>query len=164
MLLSYISASHEMSSRNRYFHFHLMCGVWSRKKIALGNRRNKFQQIISCSYITRSFWVPLNQLCGWGLFRDPKILTFFLYQTSLSGLCHHKSESAVETVNVMIDSHFATAALEIWLRVLQYATDKSLCTFLEKNHSAPHCSINATNNSFDFDGILFYFATQQSIC
>ena len=40
---------------------------------------------------------------------------FFPYQTSslLSTLYHHKSESAAETVNVMIDSHFATAALEI---------------------------------------------------
>ena len=52
-------------------------------------------------------------------FRDldftKKISNFFPYQTSslLSTLYHHKSESAAETVNVMIDSHFATAALEI---------------------------------------------------
>ena len=142
MLLSYISASHEMSSRNRYFPFHLWCGVRSDTK--------KKKRIHDMKIINKnSFFVKLI---------SRKKVTFFPYPTSslLSTLYHHKSESAAETVNVMIDSHFATAALEIWLRVLQYGTDKSLCTFLEKNHSAPHCSINATNNSFDFDGILFF--------
>ena len=151
MLLSYISASHEMSSRNRYFPFHLWCGVWSNTKknrihhMKISNKNSFFVKSISRKFREIDF--------------TKKISNFFPYQTSslLSTLYHHKSESAAETVNVMIDSHFATAALEIWLRVLQYATDKSLCTFLEKNHSAPHCSINATNNSFDFDGILFFY-------
>ena len=57
--------------------------------------------------LEKSFKLPEMQ------FHEKKSRHFFRIRLCLSGLYHHKSESAAETVNVMIDSHFATAALEI---------------------------------------------------